>query len=178
MNVSRKVLHCLAVSVWLAWVSLAWSGGLPASHGIFPLFLGPTIVPWYAMAEAPENRSSGNSGKAPLVDQTQKPQNLNSVEPKLNMESLKQRLRETNALGFFTKLELRNQVSELLDSIGRVHKGGSDKSIAQLRERYNLLVLKVLTLLEGKDARLHQDIAASREELWSILTDPVKFEKL
>lgn len=96
----------------------------------------------------------------------------------MNLESLKQRLRETSALGFFTKLELRNQVTELLDNISSFHKGTSNKSIAQLRERYNLLVLKVLTLLEGKDAPLHQDIAASREELWAMLADPVNFEKL
>ena len=50
--------------------------------------------------------------------------------------------------------------------------------LAELRERYNLLLLKVLSLLQGNDPALAQDVAASREAIWGILADPVKFATL
>jgi hypothetical protein len=38
--------------------------------------------------------------------------------------------------------------------------------------------MKVLSLLQDVDAPLARDIAASREALWGLLADPVKFATL
>jgi len=43
---------------------------------------------------------------------------------------------------------------------------------------YDLLLLKVLSLLQDKDPALARDIAASREALWNLLADPAKFANL
>jgi len=38
--------------------------------------------------------------------------------------------------------------------------------------------MKVLSLLQDSDTSLARDIAASRESIWSLLADPVKFATL
>lgn len=98
--------------------------------------------------------------------------------PALDLAALEKRLRETNAIGFFTKLSLKNQVDDLLAQFRAFHEARSGGTLAQLRERYDLLLLKVLSLLQDSDQLLARDISASREVLWSLLADPVKFRNL
>ena len=43
------------------------------------------------------------------------------------------------------------------------------------RRSYDLLVLKVLALLQDADPPLASAIASSRESIWGILSNPVKF---
>lgn len=91
---------------------------------------------------------------------------------------MKQRLRDTKAIGVFTKLALKNQVDDLLDKFRAFYKGGSQYALADLRQAYESLVLKVLTLLQDSDPVLAKNILASREAIWGLLSDPVKFAKL
>ena len=88
------------------------------------------------------------------------------------------RLRETKAIGVFTKLTLKNQVEDLLEQFKNFHEGRGGATLEELRERYNLLMLKVLSLLQRNDPRLARDLSASREALWTILADPVKFSNM
>jgi hypothetical protein len=98
--------------------------------------------------------------------------------PALDLASLEQRLRDTHAIGIFTKLSLKNQVDDLLGAFRAFH-GGQDKiSLADLRQRYDLLLLKVLTLLQDGDPPLASAISASREALWGVLADREKFQKI
>lgn len=96
----------------------------------------------------------------------------------LELESLKRRLRETPAIGFFTKLALKNQLDDLLEAFRSYHAGDNAISLPQLCERFNLLFLKILTLLQDDDVALAQDFAASRYALWDLLSDPQQFEHL
>jgi hypothetical protein len=96
----------------------------------------------------------------------------------LDLASLEQRLRDTHAIGVFTKLSLKNQVDDLLDEFRAFHKGQTKTSLAELRQRYDLLLLKVLTLLQDSDPPLASAISASREAIWGILTDREKFQKI
>jgi hypothetical protein len=93
----------------------------------------------------------------------------------LDLAGLEKRLRDTKASGVFTKLALKNQVDDLLEQFKSFHEGRGGATLAELRERYNLLMLKVLSLLQRDDPRLARDLSASRDALWTILTDPVKF---
>jgi hypothetical protein len=97
--------------------------------------------------------------------------------PALDFGSLETRLRTTTAIGVFTKLSLKNQVSDLFDQFKTFHHGGVP-ALARLRQEYDLLLLKVLSLLQDKDASLASAISASRESIWGILADPVQFAKL
>jgi hypothetical protein len=97
--------------------------------------------------------------------------------PTLDLASLEARLRATGAIGVFTKLSLKNQVSDLLDQFKTFHHGGAPP-LTTLRQEYELLLLKVLSLLQDNDASLASAISVSRESIWGILVDPVKFAKL
>ena len=96
----------------------------------------------------------------------------------LDLSGLEQRLRDTRAIGVFTKLSLKNQVDDLLDEFRDRYKGGDKRPTPELRQRYDLLLIKVLTLLQDGDPSLATAIATSREAIWSILADPDKFEKI
>jgi hypothetical protein len=98
-----------------------------------------------------------------------------AATPPLDLKSLEQRLRDTKAIGVFTKLSLKNQVDDLLSQFRTFHEGKSRATLTALRESYNLLIMKVLSLLQDSDAPLARDLAASREAIWGLLADPVKF---
>jgi hypothetical protein len=88
------------------------------------------------------------------------------------MAALEKRLRETKGVGFFTKLSLKNQIDDLREQVRAFHEARSGATLPALRERYDLLLLKVLSLLQDSDPRLAHDISASREVFWSLLVDP------
>jgi len=93
----------------------------------------------------------------------------------LDLKSLETRLKETKAIGVFTKLTLKNQIDELLDRFRSYYQGQLKTSLAELRRSFDLLVLKTLALLQDTDPPLASAIAASRESIWGILSDPKKF---
>jgi hypothetical protein len=93
----------------------------------------------------------------------------------LDLPSLIQRLRETHAIGLFTKLSLKNQVDDLLAEFRAFYQGGSQFTLAQLRQDYEVLLLKVVSLLQDDDPSLANEISSSREAIWSVLSNPKKF---
>lgn len=92
----------------------------------------------------------------------------------LDLTSLEERLRETPAIGILTKIALKNEVDDLLEHFREFHEGRRETSLTELRERFNGLFLKVLSLVQDHDPGLARDIASSREAIWSFLTDPGK----
>jgi hypothetical protein len=98
--------------------------------------------------------------------------------PTLNLNDLEQRLRETRAIGVFAKLSLKNQVDDLLRAFRELYRVPNNRPSAELRQRYDLLLLKVLSLLQDGDPPLASAIASSKEAIWSILADPDKFSKI
>jgi len=100
-----------------------------------------------------------------------------TMSPSLDFASLENRLRATKAIGVFTKLALKNQIDDLLHEFKLFHQGRGP-AMSTLRERYELLLMKVLSLLQNDDAALASDVSASREAIWAVLVDPAKFAKL
>jgi hypothetical protein len=96
-------------------------------------------------------------------------------EPALDVASLKARLRDTKAIGVFTKLALSNQVDDVMQQFRAHYLGGQKTSVAALRQPFDTLVLKVLALIQNDDPSLARTISASREAIWNILADPEKF---
>jgi hypothetical protein len=98
--------------------------------------------------------------------------------PPLDLESLEQRLKETNAIGLLTKLSLKNQVDDLLEQFRDYYQGRLKTTLAELRQLYELLLMKTLSLLQDGDPALAKAINGSREAIWAILSDRDKFSKL
>ncbi len=95
--------------------------------------------------------------------------------PPLDLKTLETRLKDTNAIGVFTKLTIKNQVDDLLDQFRAYYQGRLKTTLADLRQPYDRLVLKVVALLQDADPPLAGAIVASREAIWGILADPAKF---
>lgn len=95
----------------------------------------------------------------------------------LALEELERRLKETRAIGVFTKLALKGDIDDLLAAL-RAHHERGEHSLAQLRERFDVLVMKVLSLLQDDDPDLADAIARSRERLWQLLADPQAFARV
>ena len=100
------------------------------------------------------------------------------LEPPLDVEALKTRLRDTHAIGVFTKLALKNQMDDLMSQFQAHHQSGRKTGVATLRQPYDMLVLKVLSLVQDGDPSLARTIAGSREAIWAILADPAKFNSI
>lgn len=98
-----------------------------------------------------------------------------ATTPPLDMKSLEARLKDTQAIGVFTKIALKNQVNDLLDQFRAYYQGRLKTTLADLRRPYEMLLQKVLALLQDGDPPLAGAIVASREAIWGILADPAKF---
>lgn len=95
--------------------------------------------------------------------------------PPLDLKSLEAQLKATPGIGLFTKLALKNQIDDLLAQFRAHYSGQRKATLAELRQAYDRLLLKVLVLLQDSDPPLARAIASSRESIWDILSNPAKF---
>jgi hypothetical protein len=151
----------------------------------------PTATAPPKPAESPQSKGAQPSQPKPAAPAPSKPPEpprprQSAVPPPSGQEhaaivdltSLEKRLRDTTAIGVFTKLALKNEVDDLLERFRAFHAGRGRTTLAKLRENFDLLVLKVVSLLQDKDPPLAREISVSREALWNLLADPVKFKTL
>src|SRR5205085_2495358 len=120
--------------------------------------------------EPAKKQPAQESAKKETAQEPSKPS-----EPPLDIGSLETRLKDTRAIGLMTKIALKNQVDDLLNQFRGFYAGNVKTTLAELRHAYDLLVLKVLSLLQDSDPALATAIVASREAIWGILSDRVKF---
>ncbi len=126
---------------------------------------------------APAARPAAPASSAPIAP-SPSANPAHPAAPALDLASLEQRLRDTKAIGVFTKLSLKNQVDDLLARFRDYYAKKGTLALSDLRQRYDLLLLKVLSVLQDADPALAAAISASREAIWAILADPQKFGTL
>jgi hypothetical protein len=141
------------------------SPGQPAAKAESPAATPPAKA---AASPAPTGQPSKKESAAPALAKQ-------GAAPPLDLKSLETRLKETKAIGVFTKLALKNQVDDLLNQFRAYYQGRLKTTLAELRRPYDMLLLKVLALLQDTDPPLAGAIVASREAIWGILADPAKF---
>jgi len=93
----------------------------------------------------------------------------------LDLNALEAQLRETKAIGHFTKITLKNQVDDLLGQFRKYYQGKAKPTMKDLRRSYDLLMMKVLSLLQDEDQRLASAIVSSREAIWRLLASEKTF---
>jgi len=120
----------------------------------------------------PEQEPAPTEQENPVVPAVEPP------APDLDMDKLGTRLRKTKAIGLFTKLELKSQLEDLLDDLEDYHESKSTLRLEQLEEHFNLLVMKLMVLLQDDDPQLHMEIVQARPALWTTLADPGQFSAL
>ena len=127
----------------------------------------PQVVPRAAPVPAPQ--AVPKAAPAPLASQ--------GTPAPLDLASLGTRLKQTRAIGVLTKLSLKNQVDDLLEKFRAYHRQQGTATLPELRRSYDMLMLKVLSLLQDGDPPLARDIVQSRAAIWGILADPRKFNE-
>jgi len=96
----------------------------------------------------------------------------------LDLNALEAQLRATMAIGLFTKISLENQIDELMKQFRDHYEGKTTGTMTELRWSYDLLIMKVLSLLQDTDQMLASAIVSSRETIWLLLSDQNKFANL
>ena len=96
----------------------------------------------------------------------------------LDLNALEAQLRATKAIGLFTKMSLKNKVDDLMQQFREHYQGKTTRTMTDLRRSYDLLIMKVLSLLQNDDQPLASAIVASREAIWGLLSDQNKFANL
>jgi len=113
--------------------------------------------------EARAEPQSGGFGVAPISDQ------------KINLEGLRSSLRETDAIGFTTKLSLKHDLDSLLDSFVAYHDGEGEETLPTLRERFAVLLSSTLALVKDDDPKLFRKLLDAQGHLWLTVSNPVMF---
>jgi len=96
----------------------------------------------------------------------------------LDLNALEAQLRATKAIGVFTKISLKNQVDDLMKQFREHYGGKATRTMSELRRSYDLLIMKVLSLVQDDDQMLASAIVSSREAIWGLLSDQTKFANL
>jgi hypothetical protein len=96
----------------------------------------------------------------------------------LDLTALEAQLRATKAIGVFTKISLKNKVDDLMKQFRDHYAGKTMRTMTELRRSYDLLIMKVLSLLQDDDQMLASAIVSSREAIWGLLSDRKKFANL
>jgi hypothetical protein len=99
-------------------------------------------------------------------------------KPQLDFKALEQRLRDTSAIGVFTKLSIKNQVDDLLKAFRGYYAGRTPPTLDDLHQRYDGLLLKVVSLIQNADANLASSISASRSAIWERLSNRESFQAI
>lgn len=141
----------------------------PASDPPSPQFKPPAKAA-AKPAAAPAGAASNRAASAAAGAAAAKVISAAAAGP-LDLKLLEQRLKATNAIGVLTKLSLKNQVDDLVARFRVFHQGQRPPTLGDLRPSFDLMLMKVLSLLQEKDAALAKDIDASRETIWAVLTD-------
>lgn len=139
------------------------------------------VTPASSGTSPPPPKVAGEPASAAVPSRAatqQAAQPVSSGPPPLDLPSLEQRLRDTKAIGVFTKLSLKNQVDDLLGALKAFHAGQHNPPLTELRESFETLLLKVVSVLQKGDPQLASAISSSRDAIWGVLSDPKKFAQL
>jgi len=110
---------------------------------------------------------TGNKEKK-KAEQKEKPQ-VKVVN--VDFKVLKERLKKTDAIGFFTKLAIRNDIVDLMDKIKQYRNKSMLKAkMKEIRASFDGLLLKIVALLE-EDPNLSRDLYVGRESIWESLLE-------
>jgi len=105
------------------------------------------------------------ANKEKVTEKESETSNIKQVD----INILKKRLRKTSAIGFFTKLAIRNDLIDLMDEIKKYRKKSvlGDK-LDEIRASFDGLLLKLIALLD-EDPDLSRDLYVGRELIWKSL---------
>ena len=99
-------------------------------------------------------------------------------EEVVDFESLEKRIRKTKSIGVMTKLKLSNDIKKLLGELKTFQAGNSSLTLEQEREHFDLLYMKVVTMVQKKDPELFHQLCNSWDPIWVALQDEENLKKV
>jgi len=99
-----------------------------------------------------------------------KPDKSASNQKSFDMDALIEQIKQSHAIGMFTKLALRSDALDMIDLIKAYRQKANSMSLDEVRARFDGLFLKVLALLDD-DPVLSRKISMSREGIWNSLLE-------
>ncbi len=131
----------------------------------------PTAVSTQAVPVSDEQPEIKQAAHAELSVQARQSEPASKAKKSsFDMERLIRRLKESDAIGVFTKLALRSDALDLIELVKAWRRHADDLSLRDIRARYEGLLLKVLALLDD-DPALSRDISMAREDIWNSLLE-------
>jgi len=98
------------------------------------------------------------------------PAETTATKKHFDMDALIERIKQSHAIGMFTKLALRSDALDMVDLIKAYRQKVTHMSLDEVRARFDGLFLKVLALLDD-DPVLSREISMSREGIWKSLLE-------
>jgi len=86
-----------------------------------------------------------------------------------DLDTLQGQLKSTKAVGNMTKLKLRGEINTVLARINAFYAGKSKFSLDQISEQFDLLYMKIVSIVADKDADLHRQLCNSWDSVWESL---------
>ena len=126
-----------------------------------------TAPPAVSTAPPAASKAPPAAAKAPPV--------AAAAAPPIDLKSLEVKLKDSKAIGVMTKLSLKNQVDDLVARFRAFHDGHRPPTLVELRQPYELLLMKVLSLVQDQDPGLARALHDSRDHIWGVLSDRNKF---
>lgn len=93
----------------------------------------------------------------------------------VDLDMLAKGLEHSSAVGLIEKLRLKSAIDELLGRLKSYHGGIGRFTLAQLQEQYDLLMMRIATQLQDKDATLHGQLCNAWDSIWATLQDRKSF---
>ncbi|MFQ5581879.1 MAG: hypothetical protein ACE5F3_04525 [Mariprofundaceae bacterium] len=127
------------------------------------------------MSKKSADKAASTSASSKLIPETDEREASDAEEaksgPALDMDTLVERLKQTKAIGVFTKLAIRNDVVDLVDLINDYRRKSLLKAkLEYIKARFDGLFLKIVALLEN-DPVLSRDIYLARDTIWKSLLE-------
>jgi len=91
-----------------------------------------------------------------------------------DLRALEAKIRNTDAIDMFAKINLKYEISSLIEDVSRSHADRSAVDLRKQRVRFEKLIASTVDMLRKGDRALAEEVAGSREALWKFLNDPEK----
>jgi len=97
------------------------------------------------------------------------------VSENIDLDKIKKLLRSAKGISLVDKLELRRRLTAFTEEFYEFHKGTSERTLAQLRARFDDLHRKLVGLLNPENPQLSTHFKHARGALWSAYSDREAF---
>jgi len=97
------------------------------------------------------------------------------ISENIDIDKIKALLRQAKGISLVDKLELSRNLTDFTEEFYKFHKGVSDKTLAQLRARFNALHRQIVSLLSAENPQLSAHFERARGALWLAYSDHEAF---